>query len=134
MTKFTLHFLAYGSGQLSIVQSPKSVLFKGSEKLESESLGDVLAASLGYSVEQSSNWKGLFIADPFNTVSGVVALVVDGIDNINVGKTTTYELTGTDSKESLDSLLYRVRSAVDLDLSQGLDAVSSSISVILCRI
>lgn len=116
------------------MQSPKSVLFKGSEKLESKSLGDVFAASLGYSVEHTSDWKGLFIADPFNTASGVVALVVDGIDRLRVDKATTYELTGTGGQESLDSLLYRVRSAVDFDLTQGVDAVSSIFAFIYCRI
>lgn len=85
-------------------------------------------------MEHSSEWKGLYIADPFNTASGVVALVVDGIDKLRVDKATTYELTGTGSQESLDSLLYRVRSAVDFDLTQGVDAVKFMFLLIYCSI
>lgn len=85
-------------------------------------------------MEHSSEWKGLFIADPFNSASGVVAVVVDGIDKLRVDKATTYELTGTGGQESLDSLLYRVRSAVDFDLTQGIDAVRYIFSFMSCHI
>lgn len=110
---------------MAILKSPKTLDFKGADKLESESLGDCFAAALGYSVEHSSEWKGLYVNDPFNTAKGVVAFVIDGIDKVHVDsiKSTTYELTGTGSQESLDSLLYRVHSAVDFDLTQGLEAV-----------
>lgn len=121
-----MRFTAYASGgQLSILHRPNGLDFKGNDKLESESLGDVFGASLGYSVEHSSNWAGLYVNDPFNTASGVVAVVVDGIERINVGgKAISYEVTGSGAQDSLDLFLYRVRSAVDFDLTQGVDSVS----------
>ncbi len=105
--------------------------FKGNDQLESESLADVLAASLGYSVTNPSDWKGLYINDPFNPATGVVAVVIDGInsfDHVNSAKTHSYELAGSGAQESLDSLVFRVQEhnaeAIDLDLTQGFDVVS----------
>lgn len=103
--------------------------FKGNDALSSESLGDVLAATIGYSTVHPSDWTGLYITDPFNPARGVVALLVDGIDKLNLdgAKPITFEVDGNDDDESLDSLLFRVQehnsAAVDLDLVQGLEMV-----------
>lgn len=105
--------------------------FKGSDRLDSESLADVFSASLGFSVTHPSEWKGLYINDPFSPASGVVAIVVDGVNNfdhIRSAKTHSYELVGSGAQESLDSLVFRVQEhnaeAIDLDLTQGFDVVS----------
>lgn len=122
----TLFVTAYGSGQLSILKSPKSVSFKGADRLEEQSLGDVLAATLGYSVEYSSEWNGLLINDPFNLAQGAVAVVIDGLETLPSSvnnKAKTFELYGTGGQNSLDTLTYRVRLPVDLDLMQGLDSL-----------
>lgn len=111
------------SGRLSILKSSKSLEFKGSDKLECESLGDVFAAALGYSVEHSSEWKGLYVIDPFQPPKAVVSIVVDGIDKVHTdAKSNTYDVSGTGCQESLDSLMYRIPSAVEHDFSQ--DGVS----------
>lgn len=122
--------LALASGRLSILQSPKSLSFKGNDRLDSESLADVLAASLGFSVTHPSEWKGLYINDPFSPATGVVAIVVDGVNNfdhVNSAKSHSYELVGSGAQESLDSLVFRVQEhnaeAIDLDLTQGFDVV-----------
>lgn len=120
------HFsTAYASGgQLSILHHSKGLDFKGNDKLESESVGDVFAASLGYSVEHPSNWAGLYVSSPFNTVNGAVVVLVDGIERVHVNdKAITYEVVGSGVQESFDSLLDRVRPAIDLDLTQGIDSV-----------
>lgn len=121
-------FIAY-AGQLSILQYPSSLSFKGSDVLNSESLGDALAATIGYSTVHPSEWSGLYINDPFNPAKGVVALLIDGIDKLNLDsvKPITYEVDGNDVDESLDSLLFRIQehnsATVDLDLIQGLEMV-----------
>jgi len=128
----TFYVAALASSKLSILQSPKSLSFKGNDPLESESLADVLAASLGYSVTHPSDWSGLYINDPFSPATAVVAVVIDGIsefDHIVTPKTNTYELigSGAGAEESLDSLVFRVQEhnaeAIDLDLTQGFDVL-----------
>jgi len=104
--------------------------FKGQEQLDSESVADVLAATLGFSVSHPSEWKGLYINDPFSPATGVVAVVIDGVNqfhHVNSGKTNSYELVGSGAQESLDSLVFRVKEhnaeAVDMDLTQGADVI-----------
>ncbi|KAJ6638286.1 ATPase H(+)-transporting accessory protein 2 [Pseudolycoriella hygida] len=126
----TLFVATLASSHLQILQSPKSLSFKGNDRLDSESLADVLAASLGFSVTHPCDWKGLYINDPFSPAKGVVAIVVDGVnefDHLNSAKTNSYELIGTGAQESLDSLVFRVQEhnaeAIDLDLTQGFDVL-----------
>jgi renin receptor len=124
----TFYVAAHAAGRLQILQSPKSLSFKGNDRLESESLADVLAASLGFSVTHPSDWKGLYINDPFAPATGVVAVVIDGVnsfDHVNSPKTHSFDLVGSGAQESLDSLVFRVQEhnaeAIDLDLTQGFD-------------
>lgn len=70
--------------ELSILSSPKSVEFKGNSDLDSESLSDVFGAALGYSVEHKTNWDGLYVNNPFNTARGVIAVVVEGLDKVEL--------------------------------------------------
>lgn len=121
---------ALAAGRLQILQSPKSLSFKGNDRLESESLADAFAASLGFSVTHSSDWKGLYINDPFSPATGVVTIVIDGVssfDHVNSAKTHSFELDGSGAQESLDSLVFRVQEhnavAIDLDLTQGFDVL-----------
>lgn len=65
-----------------VLNSPKSIDFKGSSSLPSESVSEVLAASLGYSVS-GSKWDGLFVNDPFNAAKGVLSVVVEGVESLD---------------------------------------------------
>lgn len=51
--------------------------------MPSESLSDVLSATLGYSVQSSKVWDGLFVNDPFKTAKSVVSIVVEGVDDLS---------------------------------------------------
>lgn len=65
-----------------MLSSPKTVEFKGNSDLPAESLSEVLSATLGYSVESSNVWDGLFVNDPFNTAKSVISIVVEGADDL----------------------------------------------------
>lgn len=83
MIKINIFFvISVSCSQLQILSSPKSVEFKAPNDLPSESLSDVLAATLGYSVSSSLKWNGLFINDPFNTADAVIAVVVEGAEQL----------------------------------------------------
>lgn len=90
--------------------------------MDSDSLSDVYAASLGHYVENPSGWNGLFINDPFSLPTTVVSIVVDGVDKVTVqdAKTQKYALVGPVANY-FDGVAENV---VDADLSQGLDVVS----------
>jgi renin receptor len=125
------------ASRLTILKCPKSVSFKGNDRLESESLADVLAATLGYSVTHPSDWTGLYINDPFNPASAVVTVVVDGVEEFNhvtSEKTYSYELIGSGAQESLDSLVFRVQEhnaeVIDLDLTTGFDVLDQYSSIL----
>ena len=122
-------FAGYGSGQLSILTAPKSLEFKGSDKLECTAVGDVLAASLGYAIEQSSEWQSFSIVDPFNQPKAAVAVFVDGIDKIHTDsvKSSTFETTGAGCQHSLNTLADRIPQIEDLDLQYKINSVNSLI-------
>lgn len=65
-----------------VLNTPKSIQFKGTSEIPAESLSEVLAATLGYSVQTSKIWDGLFINDPFNTAKSVVSIVIEGAEDL----------------------------------------------------
>lgn len=76
-----------------VLSSPKSVEFKGTSDLPSESLSDVLAAPLGFSIGDSAKFDGLFVKDPFSSAQAVVTVVVEGVDSLDfkVNPSTEYD-------------------------------------------
>lgn len=76
-------FLLATCNEFIVLNSPKSVEFKGTSDLPAESLSEVLSATLGFSVQPSKVWDGLFVNDPFNTAKAVVSIVVEGADNLS---------------------------------------------------
>ncbi|XP_059053550.1 ATPase H(+)-transporting accessory protein 2 [Achroia grisella] len=73
------------AGEFSVLHSPKSIKFSGSSKTLESLLKEIFSASLGLSVEESSEWSGLSIVDPFNTPEAVVEVYIDGVSTL--GKT-----------------------------------------------
>lgn len=110
---------AVNCNQLIVLSSPKSVEFKGQSELPAESLSDVLAATLGYSIDGSQNFDGLFMTDPFSTAKSVVSVVVEGIDSLNFQKSKSFNIAG-DELSFEDALHNKVAEhshlAIDVDL------------------
>lgn len=65
-----------------MLNTPKSIEFKGTSDLPSESISDVLAVSLGYSVNPEQSFDGYFLKDPFNTAKSVVTVVVEAAGDL----------------------------------------------------
>lgn len=79
-------FLAHAD-QFIVVKAPKSLEFKSDSDILADNIQDVFSASLGYSVPtsmDSSNWDGLRVTDPFNVAEGLVSVIVDGLDSLDV--------------------------------------------------
>lgn len=123
------HFSVYGNGELTILHNPTSIDFKGSEKLESDSLSDVLSASLGYTVAHPSAWSGLYINKPFNLPDNIVAVVVDGVEQLKIqqDKSPQYSIIGSTSGSAINDFIETVEQhgrVVDIDLKQGYDGLN----------
>lgn len=99
--------LVRGIGELSVLQSPMSMEFTGSDSLESFYVGDVLLAALGNSVTGKSEWTGLTIKDPFQLEQTTVILVhVKGVYRVATpGNYMVYELLDSDTANSIDNFI-----------------------------
>lgn len=92
---------AAAEGEVQILHSPDSLHFHGHERLSQDTLQEVLSASLGFTIEKSSDWKGLRILDPFQYSEAVVVLVVDGVKSLDsrIPHAHRYPVTTTEHEE-----------------------------------
>ncbi|KAH8278660.1 hypothetical protein KR018_006653 [Drosophila ironensis] len=105
-------FAVQAGGEFSVLNSPKGISFKGSEALESSSVGDVLYASLGNAVIGDSNWNGLNIDDPFTLAKGVIVVHVEGTGHVTTADPAkTYKLVGSGIGASLNGLVAELKAS-----------------------
>lgn len=102
--------------------------------MRESSLKEVYSASLGFSVEQDSNWRGMYFSDPFHLAEAVVVVDIDGVSDIDQVKGHRFPLS-TDSDEDIFASLRRrveerypdeASNLVKVELSNGLEAVSNN--------
>lgn len=108
--------------------SPKALLFKGTEGLNGKDVGDVMKASLGNTVSGDANWSGLTIVDPFEIPKRTVAVYIDGTDDIHTNdKVKSYPIRG-DVEDAINvwstDLKFSNSDVADIDLNQIDEAVS----------
>lgn len=119
------------SGKVNFMKYPDSLSFKSDEKLDSESLGDVVAASLGHCVDdEAPRWNGLFINDVFSLPQCAMVVIVQGVDSLNFNsKVKTYPMVGSSSEESMNAVSSELESAgiqtCSIAFDQSSDALSS---------
>ncbi|KAL5282796.1 ATP6AP2 family protein [Megaselia abdita] len=74
----------YGDGEFSVLQSPSSLEWKGNDVLKTDSVKDLVSASVGSWACSNSEFGGLYIRDPFSTPKSSVTVFVDGLDSLSV--------------------------------------------------
>lgn len=107
-----VHSVAYGSGQLTVLEAPKALDFVHTDApLATDSLADLYAAALGHSVAGSDNWSGLRINDPFNAPLLAVAFVIPTLKtNLQLAAAPArYQLSGAGVQAALATLDARVQ-------------------------
>lgn len=107
-----------------VLSSPKTIEFKGNSDLPAESLSEVLSATLGYSVQSSHVWDGLFVNDPFNTAKSVVSIVVEGADDLKFKNSKSFNVAGDEinfEEALLNKVMDHSHLAVDVDLVDKVD-------------
>lgn len=90
---------AYGTGEFSVLNHAPSLLFKGHDVLKESNLKEVYAACLGFSTEHFSNWRGLYLSNPFEVAHAIATIYVDGVSDIGQQKGHHFPLN-TDVAES----------------------------------
>ncbi|KAF5305516.1 hypothetical protein FQA39_LY01607 [Lamprigera yunnana] len=122
--------LVKGNGELRILSSPPGVLFKGHERLAESDLVEVYSAALGFTVEHSTSWTGLYITDPFNLATAIASIKIEGITSLGNAEGYNFPLkTNGDDGELLFDLSERITDRypnensiiADVNLSKGLD-------------
>nr|XP_021195614.2 ATPase H(+)-transporting accessory protein 2 [Helicoverpa armigera] len=72
------------AGEFKILHSPASLKFLEADQTYESLLKEIFSASLGLSIEEESEWKGLHVIDPFNTPEAVVEVYIDGIASLGI--------------------------------------------------
>jgi len=118
--------------EFTVLSSPKSIEFKGSSEVQSSSLSEILAATLGYSVK-GSGWTGLYMNDPFNTAKAVITVVVEGTESLDFKNSKSFNLVGDDTNfegEFTRKVMDHSHLAVDVDLIGQLNKVETALGTI----
>lgn len=131
----------YCAGELSVISTPDSVLFKaGDSKLKCTALGPMMSACLGKSILESSDFNNVYITDPFNVPRAVVLMSATGGSKLNYQplKTTSYSVTGNGCFPSIASAMERIKedgsTVLPLDSSNGPQIVRISLFFVPFRL
>ncbi|XP_076238343.1 ATPase H(+)-transporting accessory protein 2 isoform X3 [Calliopsis andreniformis] len=123
------------NGDFVVLHSPNSVLFNGNEEVEQSLLKEVLAAALGFTVKLRGSWSGMSITNPFSLPEAVVAIVIEGVDSLDIPKAKRFPLNVNEVEETTwQALRARLEerdsdndnTLVRISLSDGLDALGQS--------
>ncbi|XP_053313428.1 renin receptor [Spea bombifrons] len=75
--------IAVSSADFTVLKSPQSQIFqKGDWPLPGERIPDVIALSMGFSVEEDLSWPGLGVGNLFQRPRATVLVTVTGVDKL----------------------------------------------------
>lgn len=128
----TLVLSAQATGKFTVLTQPPNAVFKGHDHLEESLLPEVYSAVLGFTIEQDSNWQGLYLLSPFDLAKAIVTIDVDGVRDIGLLKGHSYSMkTNQDENEVYDEIAERIEERIPssegnlhrFDLKDGLETV-----------
>ncbi|XP_055315626.1 ATPase H(+)-transporting accessory protein 2 [Sitodiplosis mosellana] len=125
---FSLVAAAYGSGQLTVLESPNAISFKKQDRLDGKYIGHVFSACTGHSISESVPLKLQFT--PFDLAENVCLINIDGIKEFTPKKLKPKSEIIVDGPENsnevfLNKLQEEGCSIVHVHLNDGLDALGS---------
>ena len=101
--------------------------------MEQSLLKEVLAAALGFTVKSRGAWSGMTITDPFSLPEAVVAVVIEGVDSLDIPKGQRFPLDANEFEETTwQAIRERLEerdndnTLVRISLGDGLDALGQS--------
>lgn len=121
-------FSAYGSGQMTILECPETILFKKIDKMDGKHIGPVLSACTAHSIAESVPLK-MQITSPFDLAENVCLINIQGLTDFtpqNIKPKSEIEIIGSENSiEVFTNKLYDEGSPiVHVNLDDGLEAVS----------
>ncbi|XP_031634533.1 ATPase H(+)-transporting accessory protein 2 [Contarinia nasturtii] len=125
----SLFAAAYGSGKLTVLESPEQILFKKADKLDGKYMGHVFSACTGHSISESVPLKMRFTS-PFDLAENVCLININGVKEFtpqNVKPKSEIDVYGTEnSNEVFVNKLYEEDSSiVNINLDNGLETLST---------
>ncbi|XP_063705979.1 ATPase H(+)-transporting accessory protein 2 [Culicoides brevitarsis] len=104
--------------QFVVLKTPKSVEFKGTMAMATQTVNSIYCSALGLSIPSTNSWEGLLINDPFNTAKGVIAIVIDGLNELEFKESKSFEIYGNENPISAAAETIKKHDGyvVDLDL------------------
>lgn len=101
------------SGELNVMKYPNSLSFKGDQKLNTDSLADIVSVCLGQCVDDEAlKFNGLYINNVFDLPQCALVVIVEGVDHINFNsKVKTYQMIGSSSEESMNAVSSELESS-----------------------
>lgn len=128
-------FPVSANGEFTILSTPKSLTFKGTEPLQSQYVGDFIYAALGNAVAGAARWSGLTINDPFNMPSKVVAIALSGAENSKLSATgKTFDIEGSSVEPALNGVSAQLEAdndpVCDINFENFADGIESFNSVL----
>ncbi|KAL6259978.1 hypothetical protein P5V15_009886 [Pogonomyrmex californicus] len=133
---FAIFAAVHASGEFVVLHSPDSVEFTVNGEVEQSSLKEILSAALGYTGKQRESEHSIAIWDPFSMPKALVAIPIDGIEQLPFLKDKTkitYPLIVDEAEETTwQAIRSRVEersndnTLVRINLSDGVDALGQS--------
>ncbi|XP_012531495.1 renin receptor isoform X2 [Monomorium pharaonis] len=126
----------HASGEFVVLHSPNSVEFTGNGEIEQSSLKEILSAALGYTGKQRDSEYSIAIWDPFSMPKALVAMPIDGVEQLPFLKDKTQVTYPLIVDEAEETTWQAIRSRVEersndntlvrINLSDGVDALGQS--------
>lgn len=121
-----------------MLQTPPSLEWKGDDVLKTESVRDLVSASVGVWTRSNSEWSGLYIRDPLSTPKSAVTIFVDGLDKLDVTPKPafTYKTAGDSDSIHADFDTWDTQNPSDDIVNVDLEKVDEHVScnIFLCCI
>ncbi|XP_018373333.1 PREDICTED: renin receptor isoform X1 [Trachymyrmex cornetzi] len=135
---FAVFAAVHANGEFVVVHSPDSVEFTVNERghIEQSYLKEILSACLGYTGKQKDSEHSIVIWDPFLVPRALVAIVVEGMDQLSFLKDKAKVMCPLTDDEAEEITWQAIRSRVEersndntlvrINLSDGVDALGQS--------
>ncbi|XP_075445806.1 renin receptor [Ascaphus truei] len=110
-------FIAVSSADFSVLKSPQNLIFReGSWPIPGERIPDVIALSMGFSVEEDLSWPGLGAGNLFQRPRATALVTVIGVDKLPLTITGMSYPVENPVPYSVDSVINSIHSMFDEEM------------------
>ncbi|KAL0129403.1 hypothetical protein PUN28_004237 [Cardiocondyla obscurior] len=136
LSLFAVLVAVHASGEFIVLHGPDSIEFTVNGEIEQSNLKEILSAALGYTAKEKDSERSIAVWDPFSMPRALVAIAIDGIDQLPFIKDNTKATFPLIADEAEETTWQAIRSRVEersndntlvrINLSDGVDALGQS--------